>query len=229
MRYEGHRTKHARRHTHGRSSTPHARHPGNVQGTATTSDDEEGDDDDDGGEEEEEDDDGDNDDDEEEEEDDKEEEECVFTGTVKAFKGPSTDTNLFLKKMNLARAAPAQNTKARKVPTLPSRDKKGRGASTHKSGGRKNDPTLATLRRRPGQYPNEHFTVACRQLWCQACHTNVGGDVTSIEAHIRAKKHDDAKKLMAKNVTKACEVKQALAEYKGMSRRPQASALNTPI
>ena len=32
MRYEGHRTKHARRHDHGRPSTPHARHPGNVQG-----------------------------------------------------------------------------------------------------------------------------------------------------------------------------------------------------
>ena len=33
MRYEGHRTKHARRHSHRRPSPPHDRLPGNVQGT----------------------------------------------------------------------------------------------------------------------------------------------------------------------------------------------------
>ena len=31
VRYEGHRTKHARRHNHEHPSPPHARHPGNVQ------------------------------------------------------------------------------------------------------------------------------------------------------------------------------------------------------
>ena len=31
LRYEGHRPKHARLHSHGRPSPPHARHPGNVQ------------------------------------------------------------------------------------------------------------------------------------------------------------------------------------------------------
>ena len=34
MRYEGHRPKHARLHSHGRPSPPHARQSGNVQDAA---------------------------------------------------------------------------------------------------------------------------------------------------------------------------------------------------
>ena len=72
----------------------------------------------------------------------------------KPFQGYGDDTTKFLAKFGLARAAPAQNTKARKGPTL-NGNKLGRGPSKHKAGGRKGDPKLETLLKRPGEHPEE--------------------------------------------------------------------------
>jgi hypothetical protein len=102
----------------------------------------------------------------------------------KPFQGYGDDTTKFLAKFGLARAAPAQNTKARKGSTL-NGNKLGRGPPKHKAGGR-NLATPSSRRCSSGRASIQkslNFTVAGAQLWCKGCRWNIGGAPTSINHH----------------------------------------------
>ena len=69
-----------------------------------------------------------------------------------------------------------------------SRNKKGRGISNKKNGGRLNDVSSGTMHLRITENPNNMLKVVAGQLWCNACKCkcNANGDVTEAEINRRA-------------------------------------------
>ena len=140
---------------------------GGATATVATGDNDDDDDDNDDDDDDNDDDDGSDDDD---DGDDAVECESIFTGKVKPFKGTSADTAKFISTFGLARAAPAQSTKARKVKTLTGcGNKKGRGSSKHKHGGRKGDSTTTATHSeiRATSVCSDTAGPGARQCWSQ--------------------------------------------------------------
>ena len=83
--------------------------------------------------------------------------------------------------------APAENAKkVRKVPTEKARGKRG---SKKKNGSRKSDVKHCTLLQRPGEFPGQGFKVLNGQLYCEACHRNVGSAMQRCRDHIETESH----------------------------------------
>ena len=61
--------------------------------------------------------------------------------------------------------------------------------STKKQGGRVHDVSVLTLAKRPAQFPDQFLSIMGGQLWCGACHSNVGSGVSSIVLHVKGVEH----------------------------------------
>ena len=107
----------------------------------------------------------------------------------------------------------------RKMATLAKSRKVGRGNSTKKNGGRKNDVSAQTAKKRIGEHPGHKLQFVGGQVWCGLCKCNIGSGKQTVDKHVLAsKKHLAAMKAADAGVEQAAAAatERAITEYKGI-------------
>ena len=108
---------------------------------------------------------------------------------------------------SLRSPAPSALARKRKLRTNPpSGFKKGKGAA-------KGDPKRISPSDRLREYQHENLTVSNRKLFCTACREELSTKKSSLESHIKSKKHATAKQRMQLNIKRDAGIADALRKY----------------
>ena len=62
-------------------------------------------------------------------------------------------------------------------------------------------------------YPDEHFTVSNKKLFCSTCREEVATKKSVINAHVKSQKHERGKRRLALNSQRECDIVQALKQF----------------
>lgn len=69
------------------------------------------------------------------------------------------------------------------------RNKDGRGPSTKKNGGRRNDVSTVRMPERLKDFPGHSLSIEGGQLWCRACASDIGSSRQAVADHCKRSKH----------------------------------------
>lgn len=80
-------------------------------------------------------------------------------------------------------------------------------------GKEKGDPKNISASEHVNAYPNEHFSVSYKKLFCCACREDLTTKKSSIESHIKSQKHRNSKKKLAVKNKEEEDIVKALTKY----------------
>ena len=94
------------------------------------------------------------------------------------------------------------------------RNIKGRGASLHKNGVRKNDVRPQTLAKRIAEFPDESLIISQGQIFCVACGKNIASGAQPCKDHCARPGHIEAKLKLESSQDNRVDLKHALHDFK---------------
>ena len=108
---------------------------------------------------------------------------------------------------SLRSPAPSALARKRQLRTNPpSGLKKGKGTA-------KGDPKRISPSDRLREYQHENLTVSNRKLFCSACREELSTKKSSLESHIKSKKHATAKQRLQLTIKRDADIADALRKY----------------
>jgi hypothetical protein len=120
--------------------------------------------------------------------------------------------------------AAATIDKKRKITT---RHVKGRINSLKKQGARVADVKGTALTKRPQEFPGHFLSVVSGQVYCGACHTNIGSAKTAVRQHTEGKEHIQKVHSKVAGSDRGTKILECITAYKVMVKDSQVCHLSS--